>query len=538
MIILITLSIFLSPVFFILKLGIGSWDVEGEMWKHLYQTMLPLYVSNTLILIIGSGFLATVLGILTAWIVTFYRFPGRNYLVWLLLLPFAFPSYLIAFIYTEIFDYPGPIQTILRTWTDWGPQDYWFPEIRSLPGAIIFFAISLYPYVYMFARKAFLEQSQFLQQTAQVFGLSSRQLFFKISWPLTRPAIVLGVFLVMMEILADFGTVSYFSIPTLSLGAYNFWINMGSLEGAIHIAIITLILILAMIYLEKWQRSKKRHFENNQQPLPQRKLQLPQATLAIIITGIPILIGFIIPFLVLIYFSIITLRGQNSHTTITEYLLYSWNSISLAFLIASLTCVIAFLIVKAVVTHKSKVIHTVLPAFSIGYALPGTLLGIGIIPVVMSINVLIENIFFIGGTLLVVIFAYVIRFIIIPLGSIETGHRKISENIYHSANILGKTRWERALTLDIPLLKKCIFTAFIIVFVDVMKELPLMIILRPLNYENLATHVFTYASNENLTLASPSALTIVLLGLLPVILLTRHIDHARKTEVNFLEWKQ
>lgn len=529
---LLSLILLLLPVFFIVKIGLNSIQDQEYLWYHLYNTLLPTYLINTFVLTLGVAALSLLFGITSAWMITFYNFPSRKYLVWMLFLPFAFPAYLIAFVYSDFLEFGGPVQTWWRAWLGITPGTaYFFPEFRSMGGAILFMALVYYPYVYMFARKGFLEQSTVIQNAAKIFGLNSFALFFKVSWPLIRPAISVGIFLVMMETIADFGVVSYFSISTLTLGAYNFWINMGSLEGAIQIALITLSVVMVVMFFEKWQRSKKRHYEQHSQPLIRKPTRGFALLGMLMFNWLLVGLGFIFPLSILAYNAIRLLSNNGIEENISDYVIHSWNSLSLAAGTATFTVLAALLIIKLTAFHHSRLVKATLPVFSVGYALPGTILGIGIIPVVMGLNTLIGNWIFLGGTLFAISYAYVIRFISIPLGSIESGHKKISENIYLSSKIFGKSRWSTLFQVDLPLLKNCLLTGFVIVFVDVMKELPLMIILRPLNYETLVTHVFSYASVENLSQASLSAITIVLLGVIPIMFLTQTIDEARISHI-------
>jgi iron(III) transport system permease protein len=527
-VVLLAIFLFILPFFYIVKI---SFVYTNDIWPHLYQTLLPLYLKNTFLLTGGTALLATILGVFSAWTVTFYDFPTRKILIWALLLPFAFPTYIMAYIYTDIFDYPGPIQSILRNVMNWSSKkDYWFPEIRSLEGAIILFSLALYPYIYLFTRKALLEQSLSIRQMAEVLGIRKIKILFKISWPLTRPAILVGVFLVIMETITDFGTVDYFSLNTLSLGIYNVWINMGSLESAVQISLITLVIVLIIIFLERIQRFKKTHIETQGQKITYKIINRKYKWIFFLFNWLLILLGFGIPFIVLIKYSLQYFINNNYYQiSIEEFFILSKNSLLIAISISFLTSFIALILVKIIIKSKSLWLKSIFPIFSIGYALPGTVLGVGVLLIIVNLNPFFEGYLFISGTLLAVVYAYVIRFITIPIGAIETGYKKISPNIYYSATLLIPKWWKILLIIDFPLMKKSIFTASIIVFVDVMKELPLMLMLRPINFETLATNVYNFASDENIEQACLSALTIVLIGILPIIFLSKSIDQKQKS---------
>ena len=522
------------PVLTVIGLALGS---TGDIWQHLLSTSLPRYIRNTLYLMLGVGVAVCVLGISTAWLVTMCRFPGRRVFEWLLLLPLAMPAYVIAYAYTDFLEYAGVVQEVLRAFFGWqNARDYWFPEVRSLGGAIIFMGFVLYPYVYLLTRAAFLEQSVSMIEASRVLGRGPWHTFFSVSLPSVRPAIAVGLALALMETLNDFGTVDYFAVETLTVGIFDVWLGMGNLAGGAQIAVVMMLFVIGLITLEHISRRHQRYY----QPASTRLKQLPAYPLVgwqrIAATGVcfvPVLVGFVVPVLVLgelawVYF-------DASWTP--AFRTYVLNSCLLSVAAALLALLVAIVIAYARRLKGSRVLKLATRIASLGYALPGAVLAIGIIvPFAAFDNALdawmraqlgISTGLLLSGTVTAIVFAYVVRFLAIALGQVEASLEKISPSMDMAARTLGYGAGETFVRYHAPLIRGGLFTALMIVFVDCMKELPATLILRPFNFDTLATHVYEFASDEMLGEAALGSLTIVIVGLLPVLLLTRMIAKSR-----------
>ena len=523
------------PVLTVISLAFGS---TSDIWQHLLSTSLPHYLRNTLCLMLGVGVAVCLLGISTAWLVTMCRFPGRKLFEWLLLLPLAMPAYVIAYAYTDFLEYAGVVQGGLRGLFGWqSARDYWFPEVRSLGGAIVFMGFVLYPYVYLLTRAAFLEQSVSMIEASRVLGRGAWSTFFSVSLPSARPAIAVGLALALMETLNDFGTVDYFAVETLTVGIFDVWLGMGNLAGGAQIAVVMMCFVVALITLENISRRHQRYY----QPASSRLKTLPTYPLvgykrmaAIGVCLAPVLFGFFVPVLVLgelawVYF-------DESWTP--AFRTYVLNSCLLSSAAALIALLVAIVIAYARRLQGGRVLKVTTRIASLGYALPGAVLAVGIIvPFAAFDNALdawmraylgISTGLLLSGTVTAVVFAYVVRFLAIALGQVEASLEKISPSMDMAARTLGYRASETFFRFHAPLMRGGLFTALMIVFVDCMKELPATLILRPFNFDTLATHVYEFASDEMLGEAALGSLTIVAVGLLPVLLLTRMIGNARE----------
>jgi len=522
--------------FFVLLPVIGlfwaSISTDENIWLHLLNSVLPKYIFNSLILMAGVCLGVTIIGTSTAWLIAMCQFPGRKVFGWMLILPLAMPGYVIAYVYTDFLEYSGPVQNSLRTLFYWtSTQDYWFPEIRSHGGAIILLSLVLYPYVYALARAAFSEQTASLSEAGRMLGQSPMKVFFSVSLPLARPAIVVGVTLSLMETLSDYGTVDYFAIRTLTAGIFDVWFGMENRSGAAQIALVLLAFIILLVWLERTSRRKQK-VHNTSRITGEVKFQLKgwRSMAAIICCGIPIVFGFLLPAIILAKYS-----SYNTHLfKLDDYLKYTGNSVFLAFASAVLCMALGVFIgySQRLSSHWSVKLST---RFStIGYAIPGAALAVGlmisfglineiIIPVSNSSSFLTSS-FFLSGGLVALLFAYTVRFLAISVGSVESGLEKITPNMDMASRTLGNGPFLTLCRIHFPLLRRTLIAGSILVFVDTMKELPATLILRPFNFETLATFVYQYASDELLIECAPAALTIVLAGIFPVILLNAAID--------------
>ncbi len=526
------------PVLTVFALAFGS---TSDIWQHLLSTSLPHYLRNTLYLMAGVGVAVCVLGISTAWLVTMCRFPGRKVFEWLLLLPLAMPAYVIAYAYTDFLEYAGVVQGLLRDLFGWqSARDYWFPEVRSLGGAIVFMGFVLYPYVYLLTRTAFLEQSVNMIEVSRVLGRGAWGTFFSVSLPSARPAIAVGLALALMETLNDFGTVDYFAVETLTVGVFDVWLGMGNLAGGAQIAVVMMLFVVALITLEHISRRHQRYY----QPASSRLKTLPTYRLvgwkriaAIGVCVTPVLCGFLVPVLVL---GELTWAYFDESWT-PEFRTYVFNSCLLSGVAALIALLVAIVIAYGRRLQGGRLLMFAARIASLGYALPGAVLAVGIIvpfaafdnafDAWMRAHLGISTGLILSGTVTAVVFGYVVRFLAIALGQVEASLEKVSPSMDMAARTLGYRAGETFVRYHAPLIRGGLFTALMIVFVDCMKELPATLILRPFNFDTLATHVYEFASDEMLGEAALGSLTIVTVGLVPVLLLTRMISNSREHRI-------
>lgn len=502
----------------------GSFDV----WRHLFATVLSDYLINSLALMFGVGIGVVFIGVPTAWLTARCDFPGRKLFAWLLLLPLAMPAYIIAYTYTGLLDFAGPVQTLLRDLTGWQYGDYWFFNVRSLTGAMLMLTLVLYPYVYLLARAAFLEQSPSILEASRTLGYGGKRSFLTLSLPMARPAIVTGLTLALMETLADYGTVQYFGVSTFTTGIFRTFYGFGETAAAAQLAAMLLGFVSLLIFLERYSRQQTRYHTMKGKPAKLVKLNRYHALLAILICLLPLLFGFVIPAGQLLYWSL------NDALVDSSFFILAWNSLYLALLAAAIAVALALLLAYAKRVYiRKKVVTTAVSLAGLGYALPGTVIAIGvIIPLAWFDNRLIDfferqfdiNIgLLFSGTLVALLFAYTVRFLAVSLGAVESGLQQIKPNLDNAARLMGYRPIEVLKKIHLPLLKGSVLTAFLIVFVDVLKELPATLILRPFNFDTLAVKAFELASDERLVDAAPASLLIVAVGLIPVILLSRSI---------------
>ncbi len=510
---------------------------EENIWPHLYRTVLGNYVLTTVLLMICVGFGTLIVGVSTAWLVTHHDFPGRSIFNWALLLPFAVPAYVIAYVYTDLLEYAGPVQTTLRELFGWQlASDYYFPDIRNLAGASIMMILVLYPYVYLLARAAFLEQSASIAEAARSLGVSRRARIFKVALPMARPAIAVGLALVMMETLNDFGTVDYFAVQTLTAGLYDVWLGRNNLGGGAQIATLLLVFVMILIGIEK---SSRRH-QQNFQPSASRFRQMDRSPLhkhhafiAWIICALPVILGFVIPAWVLSDYAV----QYFNQSWNTDFRTSAINSITLSAIAALVAVLVGILLSYSKRLHPTPRMKFSVGIASLGYAVPGAILAIGIMIPFAALDQLINSVsknwfgvsagLLLSGTVVALIFAYTVRFLAVAYGSINASMRKISPHMDDAARSLGHSPGTILRVVHLPLMRGGILTAALVVFVDCMKELPATLILRPFNYETLATQVYQFASDELIGQSALYALLIVLVGLIPVILLSTSIDKSR-----------
>ncbi|WP_246251761.1 ABC transporter permease [Ancylobacter pratisalsi] len=503
---------------------------SGDLWPHLVRNVVPHALTETVLLSLGVGVLAGVIGTGTAWLVAVCRFPGRGIFEWALLLPLAIPTYIQAFVYVDAVHPLGPIPTLIRSLLGMtSPRDLWLPEVRNLPGCIVLLGLVLYPYVYLAARAAFLVQTASVLDAARTLGVGAGEAFFRIALPLARPAIVVGVTLALMETVNDVGASEFLGVQTLTLSIYSTWLNRSSLPGAAQIALFMLAIMFALVLVERWGR---RHLNasaigaRSHSPV-RRALGRGQAGLAITACLIPVLLGFVLP------------AGHLVHTAWLRWQFHGipeniWQEAANTALLAglgTLTAVGGGLVI-AVALRTNALRSGLVPRLaSLGYAVPGTVLAVGLLVPLAAFDNAVSALsaqltgvptgLLLSGSGVALVLAYVIRFLAIPVGGLEAGFGRISGTLDMAARSLGEKPGGVVRRIHLPLLRPALGTAALLVFVDCMKELPATLMLRPLNFETLASHVYGEAARGTYEDGALAALLIVLVGLAPVILLAR-----------------
>ncbi len=522
-----------APILAVLGIAL----VPGEaVWYHLATTVLPAYALNTFTLLVGVGVGVLAIGTITAWLVTMCEFPGRRAFEWALLLPMAMPAYVVAFVYTGLLEYAGPVQSGLRAWFGWSSaRDYWFPDIRTVGGAIAVMTLVLYPYVYLLARAAFTEQSVGQIEVARTLGRSGLRTFVSVALPLARPALVAGTTLALLEALNDFGTVDYFAVNTFTRGIFNVWLGLNNLAGAAQIAVALVAVVVALIVIERGARGRKRFraAHGTYRDLPRYVLSPVRRTAAFAACALPIALGFLVPAGALVDDTLGDLGGAFDR----GFFWLALNSLGLALVAAALATAIALFLAYAPRVRQTRPLAAALRIAGIGYAVPGAVLALGVlIPFGWFDNRLdaaLRSLFgvstglLLSGTVVALIFAYVVRFLAVALGAVDASFAKVPIGMDHAARTLGATPRQTLIRVALPLVRPSLLAAALLVFVDVMKELPMTLILRPFNFNTLATRTYEYAGGEQFAQAAPLALAIVLVGIVPVIMLSRAIAAAR-----------
>ena len=519
-VIVITASVFLS---------------SGDVWQHLHDTVLAQYTVNSLLLALGVGCLALPLGVVPAWLVTLYRFPCSRQLEWALLLPLAMPAYIIAYTYTGMLDVAGPLQSWLREAFAWQYGDYWFPDIRSLPGAVLMLSLVLYPYIYLLARASFLEQSASTVEVARTLGVRPAGAFFKVVLPLARPAIIAGLALVLMETLADYGTVQYFGVATFTTGIFRTWFGLGSSIAAAQLSALLMLFVLFLIILEQYSRRLSRYYDTSTRysRLEQKPLHNRHGLPAFAVCILPVLFGFLIPAGQLLLWAMQTWRASLDAGFITLV----WNSIELAFITSILAAVLALAISYARRQQPGIMTNSFNRLLGMGYAIPGTVIAVGVLIPFTWLDRQLGHRFgvlsdaypelLLSGTITILVFAYLVRFLALSLNTVDAGLANIKPSMDEAGKSLGISGLRLLRRVHIPILRGSLLTAVLLVFVDVLKELPATLILRPFNFNTLAVRAYELANEERLAEAASPALAIVLAGIIPVIILSRAISQSR-----------
>ncbi|MGY3994869.1 ABC transporter permease [Aeromonas veronii] len=517
----------------VIALLFSAFSAEGELFRHLADTVLLDYLGNTLGLVVGVVLLSLLFGVPTAWLVAMCQVPGRRALQWALMLPMAMPSYIVAYVYTDLLDYSGPLQAGLRALFGWNsPADYWFPAIRSLGGAAWVLALVLFPYVYLLTRASFLEQSVSLIHSSRLLGCTPWQSFRRLSLPLARPAIMVAVSLVAMETLADFATVHFFAINTLTTAVYDTWLGYGSLATAAKLSCLMLLAVVLLIALERRSRSRQQVFQKSmghEQPLRYPLKGMSRALAALWCWGL-VLAGFGLPFVILLDYGV---RYFELSWT-PEFVRFAGNSLAISALTALLAMGIALLL--GFFRRLDGGFKSLLPLrmAAMGYAMPGTVLAIGVLVPLTALDFAINDLadwlgrqgpgLLLTGTITAIVFGYLVRFVAIAIGSVESSMGKISPSLDMAARSLGQGDGGMLRRVHLPLVRRGLFAGAMLVFIESMKELPAALLLRPFNFDTLATHVYQFVSDEMLERGALGAIVIVLVGLLPLIWVNRTLD--------------
>jgi iron(III) transport system permease protein len=531
-------AIVLAPIVAVLWIALAPVLAGAEgapTWTQMWSTTLPRYLLTTLKLMFGVGLLTALVGTGAAWLIARYRFPGSRWLDWALLMPLAVPAYVGAYALVDFLEYAGPVQTFLRGVFGWQTsRDYWFPEIRSLGAAILVLSAALYPYVYLLTRAALREQSGGGEEVAMSLGIGPLRRFWRVGLPLARPAIAAGVAIVMMESVNDFGTVDYFAVQTLTTGIFTTWLEANSAAGAAQIAGVVLALVVALVLIEKASRRRSRFYmlSSRHRPVTKRTLTGAAGWAAMALCLVPILFGFVLPAGVILFHAI-----SKAELWLNPALMLAlWHTLAVGGVAAVVTVTAAVFLVYGVRLSGKALPRRLMPITTIGYAAPGAVLGVGIlIPLARADHWLADGIealsgvdigLILTGSAFALVLAYSVRFFAIAQGAADAGFGRVSPSLPMAARSLGRNRREVLREIYAPLVRGTLASALLLVFVDCVKELPATLLLRPFNYDTLATLVHEQASLEQLSRAAPGAVLIILVGLVAVAFLARANHHA------------
>lgn len=517
----------------VLALIFSAFSADGALFSHLADTVLSDYLANTSLLVLGVVGLSLLFGVPTAWLVAMCQVPGRRALQWALMLPMAMPSYIVAYVYTDLLDYSGPLQAGLRALFGWqSPADYWFPAIRTLGGAAWVLALVLFPYVYLLARASFLEQSVSLIHSSRLLGCTPWQSFRRLSLPLARPAIMVAASLVAMETLADFATVHFFALNTLTTAIYDTWLGYGSLATAAKLSCLMLLAVVLLIALERRSRQRQQVFQKSMGH--EAPLRYPLKGGWRLLAGAwcwgLVLAGFVLPFAILLDYGV----RYFALSWTPEFVRFAGNSLAISALTALLAMAVALLL--GFFRRLDGGTRSLLPLriAAMGYAMPGTVLAIGVLVPLTALDFGINDLaewlgmqgpgLLLTGTLTAIVFGYLVRFVAIAIGSVESSMGKISPSLDLAARSLGQGTGGMLRRVHLPLVRRGLFAGALLVFIESMKELPAALLLRPFNFETLATHVYQFVSDEMLERGALGAIVIVLVGLVPLIWINRSLD--------------
>lgn len=509
----------------ILTIIFELFEGPGESWIHIVKNLLGQFVSNTLYLLIVCGIMVLLFGVTTSWLVARYEFPFRKPLEWLLILPLAIPSYIVAYGYAGVFDYGGSLELIQRYFG----IEFTRIDIMNRLGLAFVLSISLFPYVYVSTRAFFLNQANNLLEASRMLGVGEFRTFFKLILPLARPAIIAGMILVLMEVLNDYGAAQYFGVNTFTTGIFRSWFSLEEPETAIYLSALLLLLVFALILFEKWQRRKIQYTNErtNTERIYRKNTSKRKQFLIFCIVITPVLFGFFIPVAQLIYWAVLTYSSVFDYS----FLMLSLQTFGIAFLTASVTVVLATILIFSAKWNRIGFIKNLSRLGVLGYAIPGAVVAIGIMIPTLAIDRWLMGViaslsgnttgFIIHGTLFALVYAYAVRFLAVAYNPIESTTLKVSNAIPDASKTLGVGNFKTFFKIEYPLIKTGLLSAFILVFVDVLKELPLTLILKPFQLNTLAVSAFEYASDERVMEAAIPSLFIIFTAAVPVIFLNK-----------------
>ena len=525
---ILILILVLTPVFTIL---IKLFDTPGEHWSHITSNLLPTYFINSFLLLFGVGIFTFIIGVSMAWIVSIYSFPGRKYFEWLLILPVAFPSYMMGYSYVGILEYTGPIQAFLRNNFDihfTGP----IIDIMNLPGVIFILSMSLFPYVYVICRASFMRQSNEMQEAAFILGSSRFRMFTKVALPMARPAVAGGLALVSMEVLNDYGTVKYFGVDTFTSGIFRAWFSFGDINTAIYLSAILTLFVLILIWVENFQRGNRSWTSQAKSTRPSLRIKPNRRSrwLLTLLSLFVLIISFLLPLSQLFYWASMTWREVID----SEFGILILRSFSLAIGSAVLIAVFSIFLLYAVRLSPLRWTKYITRIASSGYAIPGAVIAVGVMIPMMELDKLFiwassnQTGMILSGTIFILVFAYIVRFMAVGYNAIDAGFQKTGASVNEVARSLGASPARTLWKVDLPLIRNSIAAAVLLAFVDILKELPLTLILRPFNFHTLATKAFDMATNEMIAESANASLVVVLTGIIPVIILNSVIGQRSK----------
>lgn len=515
----------------LVALAFVAWREPGDLWRHLITYVVPVAVRDTLVLLAGVGALAAGIGTATAWLVAAHEFPGRRVLEWALLLPLAVPTYIIAYAYLDILHPVGPVQTAIRALMGYdSPREFRLPDIRSMIGCITLLGFVLYPYVYLTARAMFLMQAANLLDVARTLGTSRAGVFLRVALPLARPAVAVGLTLVLLEALNDIGAAEFLGVRTMTVAIYTTWATRSDVAGAAQIAMVMLLIVLIVVIVERRARRSRRYATDAQHPRPLVRHRLTGLAAAGAFTAgaVPVVIGFVVPSMYLVHAAATRVQFAG----VSPLLLAETRNTVIVSLVATvLTVALGLVVAYAARLRRGRLADALARTAALGYAVPGTVLGIGLLPVAAGIDGVVDGaataLFGISTGLLLIgsgaalVYAYVVRFLALAVGGVEAGFGRTAPSLDDAARTLGESALSRLWRVHLPLLRPVLAMTAMLVFVDSMKELPATLLLRPIGFETLATHLYGEAVRGTYEDAAIAALLIVVAGLLPVVLLAR-----------------
>ncbi len=520
-------ALLLSPLVVVF---IGAFGAGSETWDHLASTVLARYLVNTILLLAGTGVLAAVWAIPTAWLTACCEFPGRRFFKWVLVLPLALPTYITAYAYAGLFDYAGPVKTALRSF---GVATSWVPDILSLPGAVLVLSLALFPYLFLITQTCFVRQSKGMIEASRMLGHSSLATFFRAGLPSARPAIAAGMTLVLMETLNDYGAVKHYGVDTFATGIFRAWFSLGDLPSALRLASLLMLVVVLVLAAERWQRGRAQYESKPQGVLARRQLAGLSAWGAAAACGLPFLLGFALPALQLFYWwqqGDFRALGEDAVRVI-------FNTFALGGTASALAVASALLVVYTARLHSGILTSWLTRLSVLGYSVPGAVIAVGVLVSALAIgrtadrwlqeSIGVSTGLFLTGTVTALVFAYVVRFLAVAFNPLRSGFEESCAGLDQAARSLGSSPWRTLVRINLPLLKGPLLAGAILVFVDVAKELPLTLVLRPFDFDTLSTKVYQLANDERVAESAHLALAIVLVSLIPLFTLTRLI-HGRR----------